>query len=81
MSNRYQPLTTEQLEQAQQKIVETKLQAEKVEDILHKSALCLEEAKKSLILALLEAEVDVHIISESTKTPIERILELKESMQ
>ena len=81
MSNRYQPLTTEQLEQAQQKIVETKLQAEKVEDILHKSALCLVEAKKSLILALLEAEVDVDIISESTKTPIERVLELKESMQ
>ena len=81
MSDRYQSLTPEQLEQAQQKIVETKLHAEKVEDILHKSALCLVEAKKSLILALLEAEVNVHIISQSTKTPIERVLELKESMQ
>ena len=46
MSNRYQPLTIEQLEQAQEIIVETKLQAEKVEDILHKCALCLVEAKK-----------------------------------
>ena len=81
MSDRWQSLTPEQLEQAQQKSLETKLQAEKVEDILHKSALCLVEAKKSLILALLESDVDVHIISQSTKTPIERVLELKESMQ
>ena len=81
MSDLYQRLTPEQLEQAQQKISETKLQAEKVENILHKSALCLVEAKKSLILALLESDVDIHIISQSTKTPIERILELKESMQ
>ena len=81
MSDPYQSLTPEQLELAQQKIAETKLQAEKMEDVLHKSAICLVEAKKSLILALLEAEVDVHIISESTKTPIERILELKTSMQ
>ena len=80
MSDRYQSLTADQLEQAQQKIVETKLQAEKMEDVLHKSAVCLVEAKKSLILALLESDVDVHIISESTKTPIERVLELKESM-
>ena len=81
MSNRYQPLTSKQLEQAQQKISETKLQAEKVENILHKSALCLVEAKKSLILALLEANVDIHIISQSTKTPIERVLELKASIE
>lgn len=81
MSDRYQSLIPEQLEQSQQKIVETKLHAEKVEDILHKSALGLVEAKKSLILALLESDVDVHIISQSTKTPIERVLELKESMQ
>lgn len=49
MSDRYQSLTPEQLEQleqSQQKIVETKLHAEKVEDILHKSALGLVEAKK-----------------------------------
>lgn len=81
MSDRYQPLTPEQLEQAQQKISETKLQTEKVEDILHKSALCLVEAKKSIILALLESDVDVHTISQSTKTPIERVLELKASIQ
>lgn len=81
MSDRYEPLTPEQLEQAQQKICDTKLQAEKVENILHKSALCLVEAKKSLILALLESDVDVYIISQSTKTPIERVLELKASIK
>ena len=46
MSDLYQRLTPEQLEQAQQKLSETKLQAEKVENILHKSALCLVEEKK-----------------------------------
>ena len=51
-----------------------------MKDVLHKSAACLVEAKKSLILALLESDVDVHIISESTKTPIEQVLELKTSM-
>lgn len=77
MSDRYQSLTPEQL---QQKLSETKLQAEKMKDILHKSAVCLVEAKESLILALLESDVDIHIISESTKTPIERVLELKTSL-
>lgn len=81
MSDRYQSLTPEQLQQAQQKLSETKLQAEKMENVLHKSAACLVEAKESLILALLESDVDVHIISESTKTPTERVLELKASMQ
>ena len=38
------------------------------------------EAKESLILALLESDVDVYIISESTKAPIELILELKTSL-
>ena len=81
MSDRYPALTPEQLEQAQQRLSETKRQAEKIEDVLHKSAVCLVEAKKSLILALLESDVDIHIISESTKTPIEQIVELKASIQ
>ena len=81
MSHRYEQLTPEQLEQAQQKLSETKRQAEKMEEVLHKSAICLVEAKESLIVALIESNVDVHIISESTKTPLERVLQLKAAMQ
>ena len=81
MNDRYQSFTPEQLEQASQQLLEMKLQAEKTEDILRKSALCLVEAKKSLILALLEVDVDIDVISQSTKTPIERVLELKASIE
>ncbi|WP_431028764.1 hypothetical protein [Lysinibacillus sp. LZ02] len=80
MSDQRRLFTSEQLEKAQKDMTETKLTAEKAEDILRKSALSLVEAKKSIILALLEEDVDVHIISESTKTPIERVLELKEQI-
>ena len=61
MSDQYPALTPEQLEQAQQKLSETKRQAEKMEEVLHKSAVCLVEAKESLIVALIESDVDVYI--------------------
>ncbi|MFF5995820.1 hypothetical protein AAGS61_13870 [Lysinibacillus sp. KU-BSD001] len=81
MSDQHRFFTPGQLEKAQKDMIETKLTAEKAEDILRKSALSLVEAKKSIILALLEEDVDIHIISESTKTPLDRVVELRASIK
>lgn len=77
MNEKLQSLTAEQIKEAQVKALETKLAAEKVEMILRNSAASLLKAKESMIFALLEEKVDLHIISQSTHTPIERILELQ----
>ncbi len=62
------------------KLDETKLTAQKVEHVLRESAASLTEAKESMIIALLQENVDIQIIHQSTGTPTERILEIKKSL-
>ena len=80
MDERSTWLTQEQLLEAQRTTEETKRTAEKVEDVLRKSAVSLLEAKEALILALLAEEVELDIISQATKTPMEQIIRLKASL-
>lgn len=79
MNERSTWLTQEQLLEAQRTTEETKRAAEKVEDVLRKSAASLLEAKEALILALLAEEVELDIISQATKTSKEQIIKLKAS--
>ena len=79
MNERSSWLTQEQLLEAQRTTEETKRAAEKVEEVLRKSAASLLEAKEALILALLAEEVELDIISQATKTPMEQIIKLRAS--
>ena len=74
------PLNQEQLLEIQRTTEETKAAAGKVEDVLRKSAASLLEAKEALILALLAEDVEPVIISRATKTSMEKIVELKDSL-
>ncbi|MGM9951340.1 MAG: hypothetical protein ACI33P_14505 [Lysinibacillus sp.] len=80
MNERSTGVTREQLLEAQRTMEETRMAAEKVEDVLRKSAASLLEAKEALILALLAEDVELDIISQATKTPMEQIIELKASL-
>ena len=79
MNERSTWLTQEQLLEAQRTTEETKRAAEKVEEVLRKSAASLLEAKEALILALLAEEVELDIISQATKTSKEQIIKLRTS--
>ncbi len=80
MKEQSAPLTQEQLLEVQRTTKETKAAAGMVEDVLRKSAASLLEAKEALILALLAEDVEPVIISRATKTSMEQIVELKDSL-
>ena len=79
MNERSTWLTQEQLLEAQGTMEEIKRAAEKVEEVLRKSADSLLEAKEAMILALLAEEVELDIISQATKTSKEQIIKLRTS--